>query len=706
METHTIGELNSLYSEAETCDSDIFAEQRSNILLASGDHYTKKGSKFWNRIRDEKQLSNEQKLRLTKNHTHKITNAYINNIVSQAPGVQPVPNNPKELSDQKAAELNKAVWQFAKTNHQLNLRIQSWVGDYVRIGEVAVKIFFNPTAGRFLGYEQAVDPETGVPLTDPMTGEMVAGEKAIFSGDIEFERILCMNLLRAKEAKSMNESPYLINRKMAYVKDTQAMTDDEDKIKKITETADETFMVFDGSRATYDKASGQCMVKEFYFRPCVRYPEGYFYITTGDVILSEGPLPYGIYPIVYEGFDEIATTPRHRSIIKQLRPYQAEINRTASKIAEHQITLGDDKVILQNGSKVTNGPQLPGIRTMFVTGMQPTILGGRTGEQYVGYMQGQISEMYQVANITEDAELNKQQGADPFAQLYMGIRQKKKFAIYAQKFEGFLVRVCDTYLQLARQYFDANMLIPAIGRSEYINIDEFKSQEPLKAQIKLEPISDDIESQMGRHLTLNHILQYVGPNLEKDDIGKLIKQMPYANAEESFSDFTLDSDTATNIILALDRGQTPQPGKQDNGAYILKRMSARQKQSDYTLLSPQIQSNYDQMMQFYEQLEAEKAQEIKAANSEFIPSGGAMIKVDYYVPDPTNKQRSIRSTLPAESIDWLIKRLATQGSGQELLAQQTIPVQSDIARMLINQGQPNTGNGIPGGPGSSNTPLQ
>ncbi len=33
-------------------------------------------------------------------------------------------------------------------------------------------------------------------------------------------------------------------------------------------------------------------------------------------------------------------------LVKQLRPYQEEINRAASKIAEHQRTLGDDRLLL------------------------------------------------------------------------------------------------------------------------------------------------------------------------------------------------------------------------------------------------------------------------------------------------------------------------------------------------------------------------
>jgi len=677
-----------MFSEGESADSDLYSEQRSNVLLASGDHYSKKNSKWWNRIRESKELYNDQKLRLTKNHIHKITRTYENNILSQAPGVTPIPNNPKELQDQKSAELNKAVWEYAKASQGLRMKTHSWCKDFIEIGECIAKVYWDPMAGRFRGFEQAVGDD-GQPQVDE-NGQLVSSGKAVFTGDLVFERIHGFNLVRPAEAKTMSEAKWLCSRKMVNIGDLKALIgDDEEKKKKIQATQDDTFFVFDGAKSNYTKSDKQALVKEWYFRPCYDYPEGWFVIQTGDVELASGPLPFGVFPIVYEGFDEIQTTPRHRSIIKQLRPYQYEINRAGSKIAEHQVTLGDDKVILQNGAKITSGPNLPGIRSLFVSGQAPTILEGRAGAQFLDYVNSQISEMYQVANVAEDSE--EKEGGDAFANLYRSMREKKKFSLYADKFEDFLVQLCKTYLQLAKEYFDEEMLIPAIGRSEYINIAEFKSAEPLSYQVKIEPMSEDVTTMMGRHLAMNHVLQYVGTNLPPDSIGQIIKQLPFANKEAAFDDLTLDADAATNIILALDRGQEPFISKNDEGAYILKRLSSRQKQSDYRMLAPEIQARYDQTIKVYEQIEADKAEAIKQAQNEFIPASGASIKCDYYIPDPNQPNRSIRATVPAEALDWLIKRLSEQGSSQEQLATQSTQVQSDIARMLMNKqnaGQP------------------
>jgi hypothetical protein len=677
-----IEDLNRLYNEAEQVDQEHFSEQRSNVLLICGEHYTKRNSKYWNRIRDAKDLSQEQKLRLTKNHIQKITKTYVNNIISHAPSVLIAPNNDKEMQDLKAAQLNNSVWQFLRQKNKLRLKTQQWCKDFIDLGEVALKVFWNPAKGDFLGYRQAVD-ETGNPLTDEQ-GQMVPSKTPVFSGAIEFERIWCFNLLRDPNAKSMEDSGYLIYRKMIDIESLRAMVgEDEDKKKMITESVDETFIVFDGNQTNYQKTDKQCLLREYFFKPCHDYPTGYFYITTQNGILFEGELPFGIFPIIYEGFDEIQTSPRHKSIVKQLRPYQAEINRSASKMAEHQVTLGDDKLLVQSGTKVTNGGHLPGVRTFQYSGIAPTVLEGRAGTQYLDYMNSQIAEMYAVANIKEDTEASDMK-LDPFGALFASIKNKKKFVLYGSKFESFLCSVCETALELAKHYFTDDMLIPAIGKNEYINIAEFRSTEKLCYKIKTEPATDDMETLMGRQLVINHALQYVGNQLGKEEIGKLMRAMPLGDFEESFSDFTLNYDTANNLILALDRGEGPHPNKYDDEKYMISRLVARQRQADFPQLSQDIQQNYANMVSLYEQIAEQKQEEIKQAQSQFIPSGGAKVKVDYYVPDPKQPDRSVRATLPAESIDWLIKQLSTQGSSQEALQGMNQGAVSEIAQ-LFNQ---------------------
>jgi uncharacterized protein (DUF1697 family) len=686
MKKHSIAELNKLYNDSEQVDQDLFSEQRTNILLTLGNHYSKKGSKYWSRIREARNLSEEQKVRITRNHIQKVVKSYINNIISHAPGVQPVPKNEKENQDVKAAQLNDSVWRDVGDRFTMREQVYEDAQDFISIGEVAMKIFWDENAGRFLGWEQQVD-ETGQPMIDE-NGEPVNSGKPVFAGDFVFERIYGFNLLRAKESKNMKTNDLWIVRKMADVEEIKAkLPKDDERQKFVQASADKTYVVFDSHNGAMSKESkDQVLIKEFYFKPCYKYPNGYYYIATEGGILFEGELPGGLFPIIYTGFDTAQTTPRGYSIIKQVRPLQVEINRAASKMVEHQISMGDDKLLHQAGAKISAGASLPGIRGVQYTGMKPEVLPGRTGEQYLPYITSVIDELYNLANVKEDNEEVLKQ-ADPLGMLFFSMRDKKKFSIYAEKFERYQIQKCNLVLSLAKLYYNEDMLIPAIGRHEIVNIAEFKNTNPLSYEIKLKSQNNDIETMFGRQVVMNHALQYVGNQLGKEDIGRIIRNMPFGNFDESFSDLTMDYDMATNMILALDRGEQPNVSPYDTHQYMLKRLIHRMRQSDFNLLDPMIQENYKATVQLYEMQEAQQQQKIAEAQAGFIPSGGARVKVDYYVADPSNPAKVSRATLPAEAVDWLIRRLGEQGSSQESLKTQTQGAVSDIAQLFLGNGK-------------------
>lgn len=683
-----IEELNQLYRDSEDVDKDLFSEQRSNILLTAGDHYTKGKSKFFDRIKDAKDISENQKIRITKNHIQKVVKIYRNNILSQAPGVKVVPNNMREIQDQKTAELNDAVRQHLQKKHELDDFVDKLVSDFIDIGEMCAKIFWDPNKGEFLGYAQEVD-ENGQGVFDE-DGSPAASKTGVFSGDFVFERILGFNLLRAKEAKTIKESPYLIYRKMVNVKDLQKIVgNDEEKQKFIKPGSDETYLVFDAQKAEYRESKTELMLKEFYYRPCVEYPMGYFYICTELGILFEGELPLGLFPIIYEGFDEMKTSPRHRSIIKQLRPYQAEINREASQQAMNSIVHGDDKILVQSGTKLTNGAVLPGIRQVNFTGMPPTVVNGRTGLQFVESINNNIDEMYKVANVFEDSEELPAQ-MDPYTLLFRSIRNKKKFMIYSSKVERFLVKMWELALETGRGYMDESHLIPMVGKKEYVNISEFKNLDKRGSRIQVMPMEDDMDTMMGKQLMINHVLQYAGSNLGKEDIGKLMRVSPFGNEQEAFEDLTIDYDCATNDLLALERGEQPDVNPYGNMEYTVNRLTHRMKQADFKLLNPTIIQNFKAYETQLQNAIVERERKIQALKESRIPTDGFLVTVQLKRTNPeTGKQENIR--LPYSSIHWMVDTLDKQGASQEALEQMNQGALAEASDMLLQSLQSKQG---------------
>lgn len=695
---HDINALNGLYLDGESCDQEVFAEQRSNLLLVAGEHYNRRQSLFYKRLRDTRELNQEQRLRLTKNHIQNICKLFANNIISATPGVGFEPKDEKSVQDQKAADLHHAVWQDADEKYgiQSNL-IDQWCDSFIQVGEVITKIFWDPFAGEVKAFEQKVGEDGQPVFIDRMTGEetsealddqgfpheLQADENLpVFAGAFVFEEVYGFNCLRSAQAKRMEDSPHLCVRKMAQTKDMLSRyKDDPDKAKCFVSSGDDTFVVFDGGKGGYKKTEGLCMIREYYFRPGPEYPRGYFFFTTKEGIFEEGELPGGIFPIVSQSYETIQTTCRGRSPIKHMRPYQIEINRAASKIAEHQVTLGDDKLLSQNGTKISAGIALPGIRAINYTGMEPKILEGRAGDQYVAYMEGQIQELYQVMSVSIDSQKETAQ-MDPFALLFRSASQKKVFQRYTKRFENFLMNVAKTYLRLAKIHLPDDQIIWAVGKSEQINIPEYKNSNDICYQIIVEAQSDDIETKLGKQMAINHVMQYVGPQLKPEDIGKMMRQMPYANFDGSFDDMTIDFDTVENTILALDRGEQVQPSPFDDNVYTIKRLTLRMRKPDFRFLPPQVQQNYQQIVQMHQQQEAQRQQQLQMAEQGYIPTGGQLLGCDFFVADPESPSKTRRARLPAEAIQWLVQHLESQGQSLDQLEGLNPGSQGQIATMM------------------------
>lgn len=687
----TAEKLNAWYDEAERLDKESFAEFRTNVLLIAGEHYQKRGGKGASGHRTTVAEAHEnQKLRLVKNRCHRVARRYRRAILAHAPGTTVKPQIDTQIQDRKSADLNLAVWRDAKYKYRIREKVREWCHHFVDVGEVAMKLRFNPDEGNLKGYEAMVGDD-GQPIVDPATGEPVADtNKPVFKGKFEWETVFAANLFRAPHAKSMRTSPWLGIRTMT---DLELLKDNyagqPDKLKLLDEGAnEEDFIVFDHERGKYNRETKQILVKEFYFRPCKKYREGWFVIMTKSGILEQGPLPFGIFPIVWAGFDEHPTAVRAKSILRVVRPYQAELNRASSQQAMTQITVGDDKIIYQAGTKLANGTLLPGIRGVTFQGAPPQILPGRDGGQFTPYIQNTSAEMDDAVELLDPSEKDPQGQLDAYSMLYRGINRQSLYGEYAEKFEQFLIDATELYLELARKYMDDEELIYAVGPHERVNIAEFRGTTPLCYSVKIEAQSETVEEKLGRQLTMNHVLQYVGNRLERDDIGKVMRQMPYGNKDGAFDDFTIDHDNAENDMLALERGQQPAISEYENHEYICKRLVKRMKEADFEFLPDEIKQNYSDKYAAHRKFLEEQAAALAAAKNEFIPVGGAMIAADMYIPNAENPDAAPkRVRIPYQALDWLVTQLEKQNMSLDKMEDMNKGMVAEMARQVLgNQG--------------------
>lgn len=686
--------LNELYDKASSVDEKLFAEMRSNVLLNSGEHYKRISRNLDSRLRSAG-ASKDTRIRLTKNHIKVINSDIQDLLLNQVSDYKPVPKNETDLQDQKAAELAESVWIEGKKKNRWQDFVHRSTHGFVVTGEAFCKIAFDPNMGKLKGYEQKLTDD-GEPLfvygedytTSPVDEmgqplESVADKKRPkFFGKVNIQKLDPFNVLRAPEAKTIEESPYLIVRSMVSVeklKEMFANTEDhkynEEIREKISESSDRTYKVFDISKEGFVETSGEAMVREFYFRQCYKYPRGYMVMALDNHILYEDELPYGeegeiAFPIKGTGYDIIDGCPRYSAPSRDMRPIQAEVNRAASAIAETQVTLGMDKLIIQGGGKLDKGAALPGIRVFNVQGPPPTVVPGRSGEQFTGYLKDNIQEMYGMFKF--DFNLSKaSQSEDPKANLYKSAKQQAKYFRQQERLEGFFRSIVDTYLFLESKYLDEEEVIRAVGKSEAINISEFKNKEDGDYSIDVVPVSGDHYTMASKVHAIEIIGQYFGKDLPQATQAAIVRTMPFLNKEPAMKEMMLEYEAPTNMLLALDRGEEFTPSKYDNSQEMLRRLYQRVREASFKLLSPEIQESYASVISEYEEIQARQEEEAIRLKNGMIPSGGSLTKCDIYVNVPNSKGgfKTERAVVPSQAIEWLISALEKQGMSQDRLTE-------------------------------------
>lgn len=698
-----IGKLNEMYSRAESADSDIFNEMRTNLLMVSGKHYAKTSKRIQRRI-EGSGVDEATKIRLVQNRIWRNTNIYKNHLIKACPGVRPKPHAESEIQDRKAAEIANSVWQDAKHRYSLRAQDQELINHLVDIGEMCEVIFWDPNKGELVGYEQEMS-EGGQPLyhsplgektTEPHTIDQASGQaiphepvksnKPIYSGDFVFEVVPAYNLKRDPAADTMDRSQWFMIDKMMSKSEAKLLCGGDEELLKAVESSSATqYRIFDATKSDYVDSKDQVLIKQFIHRPCYKHPNGRLILFVESKIIHDMELPYGVFHLNWAGFQKLPGSPRAHSIIRVGRPMQADINRLVSMSAENSIAFGSDRLLIQKGSGVEKGGELGGTRIMRYTGERPEILPGRPGEQFVEAIQARISAMDDAMMVNGlDEEINGQ--LDPYSLLYRSARQKNRYAIYAEIVQEFMKRRVNIFFKLAKEYLPEDRMIQIVGRKEYVNIAEFKGVSDLSYSIELEEVSDDIESTLGKALMQQQILQYTGKDLPPEAVVEIISQMPWID-QSSVSDLMADKKNADNDILAMDRGIYVAARKGENHKYIIKRLDRRMKDRDFDLLSPQIKEAYEKKRHEHEELISVEMAEMTALKSQLIPTGGALVTVDLYVnvPGQDGQQKPMRWRAPYEALQWLHQTLETQRMAQMDYENIEPNTMGEIGRMMPQQ---------------------
>lgn len=665
----TIERLNTIYDKAKNGLSQHFAELRSNILLDTGYHHIRSQRFLDGRTKSDK----NKKVKITKNYIPVITSHIQNNIINANPGTGFFPRHEADASHQKAAELTNSVWQTVREKVSEEQHRRELIKDYVVCGEAWLKTSWDANGGTFRGYYTEEPEYSEQPIIDD-DDDRIPEEPNIkldFTGAPIWERIYPFDVITDINARSWDTCRYVIVRKLIPTKELKKIYEfDEEKLEYIHESGDvDTYQIFDGLSGHYYEAKEHVVVREMYIKPCVEYKSGYYIYFTSDGILEQGDLPTDpegnplTFPIHYVGYDQSNTSVRSFGIIKRIKANQLEINRASSAAVMESLVLGHSTILTQAGSKLSSAGMGNGMKRLVYQGVKPDIVRGTNGDQYMNYIAMQVKEMFELAQVPYRESEKTPLTNDVMGLLFMSLQDKKRFSLYAEKFERFLLNATKCTMEYCRAMMSSDELIPIVGKNEMVNISEFQNTKPLDTIIKMQPRTDDFVSVLGRSIQISQILQYAGKTLTSQDIGKLARNLPFLNSEQIIEDSLIDYDLATNTILALDRGEQTFIQDEEDHNYMIKRLTNRMKKPDFVALPDHVKKMYNDRVELHTKFKISQQEEAAKATSGFIPSGGGEVSVDMYDRNKEGKSRRLR--LPTESIYWLVQKLAQQGTFTE-----------------------------------------
>jgi hypothetical protein len=676
--------LNSLYNDSESVDKDLFSEQRSNWLLYIGHHFNRHAGNLQKFARSMGHSNESRKgLRIVKNHLGSICDKLAAHVVlNHNPDVYIEAKDKAEVQDRKAADIANSVWAHIKKENKINEIKDDFANDFVVGGELAAYVGWNPSMGNSLGIEAEINQETGE----------IISTKPKYSGEVEIKRIETFNLLRDPAGKTWDKCRWVIHREMIDKKDLVASFEHvRDIYNQLEDDSQEDFMVFDGYRGTYSKTGREkVLVKKIFYRPCSKYPEGYFIFFTSVAIIAEGSL-HGKFPIVYRAFQKVNTNPRGYSVIRRLRAPQIEINRIASYISESQINFRD-KLLISSGTKLSHGGTANGVAGIKYSGKEPIPLNGQSGEKYLSTLDHAISELYKLSHVREEEE-DKVPTSDANSLLFASLKDKKKFSAKSDIFEAFLRELCEASVECAKTYYTEENLIPMLDQRDRVNIAEFKNIDKLSYSLSVKSLSEDIQSMLGTQISVQHVLQY-SQNLPENITAQLIASMPFLKDSNLAEEITADIRAVDDVFASLERGEYIPAIPEDNHQLFIKKIANKIKTSAYRYLEPQIQQLYMQRYQQHKQFSAQLAQQKLMEGMGMIPAGGALVTISGIKDAEGNALR-----IPVDAIMHTVERLNTQGSLQNQMRELPEAAQADMVEMTrYNQEQmQNNGNG--------NTPL-
>jgi hypothetical protein len=363
----------------------------------------------------------------------------------------------------------------------------------VVFGEGYVRLGWNATAGEV--FEE--DEESGEKFCE---------------GDLEFENLSPMDVVRDSSKEDFNSHDYLIVRsfknryalmaKYPDLADEIAAVESKDDLDEIT-------------NAFYtDDKTDDIPVYEFFHKKNEALPEGRYVIyVSADAVLYDGPLPYRDIPIYRISAADILGTPYGYTIMFDLLPLQEAQNMLYSTIMTNQNAFGVQNVLIPKGADL-NLNQLSGglniIEYNAMQGFKPEALNlTQTPDEIFKMAQMIEQKMETISGINSVTRGNPEASLKSGAALALVQAQAVQFSSSLQhSYIRLMEHVGTGMIKILQDYAKYPRVAAIVGKSNRTYMKEFSSKDLTAInRVIVEVVNPLSKSTAGRLEIANQLLQ-------------------------------------------------------------------------------------------------------------------------------------------------------------------------------------------------------
>ena len=340
-------------------------------------------------------------------------------------------------------------------------------------------------------------------------------------------------------------------------------------------------------------------VLEYFERPSPRYPNGYYAIVAGGIVLEEEEsLPYGKLPFVCIRHNTVPGRLPGEGVVRALIPAQKELNKSVSQRIENKNMHAQPKWRAEKGSvEKQSFTDEPGEIIFYSrTAARPPepVPPPPTSPEHRMIEKEQIEHIQAISGVNDVSRGTAPAQTSGRAIGLLSDLDATKLGPTVRELESAIEEMCEQILWMWREYMPVEMTIQTLGRNKIVEVFQFHAQQIKNTRVRVMPNSMLPKHPSYRREQIIQMYQVgiLGDPADPRTQMKARKMMEFGFMENVYGDESKDRNLSREENELLKQGQLPDVNAFDDHAVHIDQHSEFMKSIDYRLLPEKAQENF------------------------------------------------------------------------------------------------------------------